>query len=56
VPVYGTRGLTKRDMVRNDRLPRIEVDPETFAVKVDGEHATVPPAKKLPLGQLYFFS
>src|SRR4029077_7217317 len=32
VPVYGTRTVTKRDMVRNDVLPRIEVDPETFAV------------------------
>jgi urease subunit alpha len=56
VPVYGTRGLTKRDMVRNDVLPHIEVDPETFAVKVDGVHATVPPATTLPLSQLYFFS
>jgi urease subunit alpha len=56
VPVYGTRGLTKRDMVRNDVLPHIEVDPETFAVKVDGVHATVPPAATLPMSQLYFFS
>jgi urease subunit alpha len=56
IPVYGTRGLTKRDMVRNDVLPHIEVDPETFAVKVDGVHATVPPATTLPLSQLYFFS
>jgi urease subunit alpha len=56
VPVRGTRGLTKRDMVRNDALPNIEVDPETFAVRVDGVHATVPPARTLPLTQLYFFS
>lgn len=56
VPVYGTRALSKRDMVRNDVLPHIEVDPETFAVKVDGVHATVPPAKNLPLSQLFFFS
>ncbi|WP_326557370.1 urease subunit alpha [Micromonospora sp. NBC_01796] len=56
LPVRGTRGLTKLDMVRNDVLPRIEVDPETFAVKVDGVHATVPPARNLPLSQLYFFS
>jgi urease subunit alpha len=56
LPVHGTRGLTKRDMVRNDALPHIEVDPETFAVKVDGVHATVPPASHLPLTQLYFFS
>lgn len=56
IPVYGTRGLTKRDMVRNDALPHLEVDPETFAVTVDGVHATVPPAARLPMSQLYFFS
>ncbi|GIH15008.1 urease subunit alpha [Rugosimonospora africana] len=56
LPVRGTRGLTKREMVRNDALPNIEVDPETFAVKVNGVHATVAPAKNLPLSQLYFFS
>ncbi len=50
------RNLTKRDMVRNDRTPKLEVDPETFAVKMDGVHATVPAAKNLPLSQLYFFS
>ncbi|MEU5906840.1 urease subunit alpha [Micromonospora sp. NPDC047527] len=56
MPVYRTRSLTKRDMVRNDRTPKLEVDPETFAVTMDGVHATVPPARNLPLGQLYFFS
>ncbi|MBE1489353.1 urease subunit alpha [Plantactinospora soyae] len=56
LPVRGTRGLTKRDMVRNDALPDIQVDPETFAVRVDGVHATVSPARHLPLSQLYFFS
>ncbi|MBK8048089.1 MAG: urease subunit alpha [Anaerolineales bacterium] len=55
-PVYGTRTLTKRDMVRNDKTPKIEVNPETFAVTVDGVHATVPPAKSIALNQLYFFS
>ena len=33
-----------------------EVNPETFAVTVDGKHATVEPAKHIPLAQLYFFS
>ncbi|WP_433087022.1 urease subunit alpha [Dactylosporangium sp. CA-052675] len=56
MPVQGTRSLTKRDMVRNDLTPRIDVDPETFAVKVDGVHATVPPASSLSMNQLYFFS
>ncbi len=56
VPVYGTRTVTKRDMVRNNVLPKIEVDPETFAVKVDGKHATVDPVSEVKLNQLYFFS
>jgi urease subunit alpha len=56
IPVYRCRNLTKRDMVRNDRTPKLEVDPETFAVKMDGVHATVPPARNLPMSQLYFFS
>lgn len=55
-PVLGTRTLTKRNLVRNNTLPNIEVNPETFAVVVDGQHATVPPAKTVSLGQLYFFS
>ena len=56
MPVYGTRTITKRDMVRNGLTPKIEVNPETFAVKVDGVHATVQPAKSISLNQLYFFS
>lgn len=55
-PVYGTRTVTKKDLVRNDAMPNIEVNPETFAVTVDGEHATLEPAKTVPLGQMYFFS
>ena len=55
-PVMGTRKLGKRDMVRNSATPRIDVNPETFAVKVDGVHATVAPAKVIALNQLYFFS
>ena len=54
--VRGCRCLTKRSMVRNDLTPHIEVDPETFAVLVDGVHATVPPAQSLSLAQRYFFS
>jgi urease subunit alpha len=55
-PVAQTRTLTKRDLVRNDALPAIEVDPETFAVRVDGVHATVPPAKSISLNRLVFFT
>jgi len=41
-------------MVCNDKLLLIEVAPETYQVRVDGELATVPPAKRLSLAQLYF--
>ena len=53
-PVRGCRQLGKKDMVRNDSTPKIEVDPETYEVRVDGEIATVPPAETLPMSQLYF--
>jgi len=53
-PVSRCRGLTKRRMVRNDRTPVIEVDPETYQVKVDGVLATVEPAERLALTQLYY--
>jgi urease subunit alpha len=55
-PVHQTRVLTKHHMVRNAYLPNIEVNPQTFAVKVDGVHATVEPPKTISLNQLYFFS
>src|SRR5262249_3949138 len=48
------RGIGKRDMVLNDALPRIEVDPETYAVRADGELLRCEPAKTLPLAQRYF--
>jgi urease subunit alpha len=56
MPVYGTRTITKRSMIRNGNTPRIDVNPETFAVTVDGVHATVAPTKVVALGQRYFFS
>jgi urease subunit alpha len=52
--VRATRRLSKRDMVLNDALPRIEVDPETYTVKADGEVLTCEPAKILPMAQRYF--
>jgi urease subunit alpha len=55
-PVERTRTITKRDLVRNNALPAITVDPETFAVTADGVQATVPPAKSVNLNRLYFFS
>ena len=56
LPVSQTRVIGKQHMVRNTLLPDIEVDPQTFAVKVDGVHATVTPPKTIALNQLYFFS
>jgi urease subunit alpha len=56
LPVERTRTITKRDLVRNDALPVIDVDPETFAVTADGSHATVPPAESVSMNRLYFFS
>jgi urease subunit alpha len=53
-PVRNCRGIGKADMVRNDLMPEIKVDPETYVVTVDGVHATVPPADRLPMAQLYF--
>lgn len=55
-PVHGTRQISKYDMVRNTAMPRIEINPETFYVYVDGELAYVPPAPELSLAQLYWFS
>ncbi len=54
VGVKNTRHLSKRDMVWNDALPKIEVDPETYTVKADGRVLTCEPAKVLPMAQRYF--
>jgi len=48
------RGLTKRDMVNNDALPRIEVDPDTYEVRADGVLLTCAPAEALPMAQRYY--
>ena len=53
VPVKNCRNIGKKDMLYNDKTPKIEVDPETYEVKVDGEIATVDPAEKLTLARLY---
>jgi urease subunit alpha len=54
VAVERTRTIGKRDMVLNDAQPKIEVDPETYTVRADGEHLTCEPAKVLPMAQRYF--
>ena len=54
VPVSNTRKISKRDLVWNDALPAIEVDPETYTVKADGRELRCDPAAVLPLAQRYF--
>ncbi|MFT2816378.1 urease subunit alpha [Leifsonia sp. A12D58] len=56
LPVKRTRNIGKESMVRNNALPVIEVDPETFKVTYDGKPATIKPAKTLPLTQLFFLA
>jgi urease subunit alpha len=53
VATRNTRALTKRDMVHNDALPAIEVDPETYRVTADGELCSCDPVDRVPLGRLY---
>jgi urease subunit alpha len=52
--VEGIRQLRKRNMIHNAYLPRIEVDPQTYEVRADGELLTCEPASVLPLAQRYF--
>jgi len=54
LPVKNIRNISKKDMVRNDYCPNIEVNPETYEVKADGEIITCEPAESLPLAQRYF--
>ena len=54
VAVRGTRTVRKRDLVHNGALPAIEVDPQTYEVRADGELLTCEPAATLPLAQRYF--
>jgi urease subunit alpha len=54
VAVTNTRKIGKRDMKNNDLLPRIDVDPETYEVRADGELLVCDPATVLPMAQRYF--
>ena len=51
LPVSGIRGLGKADMVRNDALPSVRVDPSSGAVSVDGEPVVVEPVASVPLNR-----
>lgn len=54
LPVEDCRSIGKKDMVLNDAMPVIEVDPETYEVRADGELLTCEPATELPMAQRYF--
>ncbi|MGQ0662794.1 MAG: urease subunit alpha [Pseudomonadota bacterium] len=54
VAVENTRRISKRSMVHNGATPKMEIDPETYEVRADGELLTCEPAKVLPMAQRYF--
>jgi len=54
VAVKGCRSVRKQHMVLNDWMPRMEVDPETYQVRADGELLTCEPAEEVPMAQRYF--
>jgi len=56
LPVKHCRNISKKDMMWNDKTPKIEINPETYEVKFDGKVATVDPAKELSLAQRYFMA
>ena len=53
-PVKNTRDINKSNMVYNDLCPKVEVDPETYEVRANGEILTCEPASELPMAQRYF--
>ena len=54
LPVKNCRTISKKKLIHNDATPNIEVNPENYEVKVDGEHITCEPVSVLPLAQRYF--
>jgi len=54
VAVENTRDIAKRDMIHNSATPKVEIHPETYEVRADGEVITCAPATELPLAQRYF--
>jgi urease subunit alpha len=54
LPVKNCRNIGKKDLIHNNATPNIEVNPENYEVKVDGEHITCVPVSVVPLAQRYF--
>ena len=54
IAVENTRTISKKSMIHNGATPKIEIDPETYEVRADGELLTCEPADVLPMAQRYF--
>ena len=54
LPAIGCRNIGKADMIHNNAMPKLEVNPQTHEVKIDGEPAVCDPIDKVSMGQLYF--
>lgn len=54
LPVKNCRNISKKDLIHNDKTPQIDVNPETYEVKVDGEKITCEPLQEVALAQRYF--
>jgi urease subunit alpha len=54
IPVKNTRNIRKKDMIHNTATPKMEIDPETYEVRADGELLVCEPANSLPMTQRYF--
>lgn len=54
LPVRNCRSIGKKDLIHNNAMPEISVNPETYEVRVNGEHITCEPASKVALAQRYF--
>ena len=54
LPVKNCRNIGKKDLIHNDKTPQIDVNPETYEVRVDGEHITCEPLREVSLAQRYF--
>jgi urease subunit alpha len=54
LPVHNCRSVGKKDLIHNNAMPEISVNPETYEVRVNGEHITCEPAEKVALAQRYF--
>lgn len=54
LPVFNCRNISKKDLIHNDKTPKIDVNPENYEVKVDDAVITCEPLAVLPLAQRYF--